>query len=157
MSRTISSNASSAAFAGDTTQEFIVLLTINHASFLTPLNFNNSGADVTSNAVLYSAFPFTVNLPDDQEGIPTRAQLTIDNTDRTIISAIRSLGSPAIITLQIVMASAPDTVEALFPSFLLRNVNFDRTQVTGDLMLDEYTTEPYPGDTFTLANFPGLF
>ena len=134
-----------------------LLLTLSHADFEADINFNTSGADITSNGVTYTAYPFDIILPNDEADRSPRAKLTIDNTDRRIVAAVRSLRSAPSATFSLVRASAPDVLEVTFPDFKLTNISYDMATVEGDLTLEEFTAEPYPGLLFTPSTFPGLF
>ena len=91
--RNVSDTVKQAVFAAETDELFITLLTLDHDDFDDPIRVNSSGADVTSNGDLYIAFPFSLVLPKEQEGVPPRAQLSIDNTDRRIVRALRGISS----------------------------------------------------------------
>ena len=111
---------------------------------------------VTSRGQRYLFAPIEVELPQDvNDGDPT-ARLAIDNIDLTLIDTIRSIEEGATITLEIVLASDPDTVEITFPSMKMVSVEYDRDAVAIDLAIDPLVTEPWPGDSFTPSAFPGL-
>jgi hypothetical protein len=101
------------------------------------------------------AFPFEITLPNDDDG-QISARLSIDNTDRQIVAAVRQMSSYAAVNIKIIRADAPDTVEAEFPDFRLSNVNYDAATVSGDLTIEDFTQEPFPAETFSPAKFPGL-
>ena len=86
-----------------------------------------------------------------------RANLSIDNVSRDIIASIRSIQTPPSVTMEVVLGSDPDTVEASFPDFELQHIGYDALTITGDLGIESFMSEPYPGDIFSPARFPGLF
>lgn len=157
MSRNVSAELKQAVYAQETTQEFIVLITLSHPDLAVPIRVNSSGQDMISNGETFIAYPFEVILPDDVDDRPPRAKLRIDNISREIILAIRTINSAPFVTIQIVMASAPDTIEAEFLDFRLANITYDQLMVEGDLTLEEFIGEPYPARVFSPADFPGLF
>lgn len=61
------------------------------------------------------------------------------------------------VTLSLVMASTPDTIEAGPFTFNLREVEYDAEFVSGNLLFEDILNEPFPADSFTPARFPGLF
>ena len=146
-----------AMYAESTGDCMALLLTLSHADFEADINVNTSGADITSNGVTYTAYPFDIILPNDEADRSPRAKLTIDNTDRRIVAAVRSLRSAPSATFSLVRASALDVLEVTFPDFKLTNISYDMATVEGDLTLEEFTAEPYPGLLFTPSTFPGLF
>lgn len=154
---TVSTDFQQSAFAQETDDVWLILLTIEHTDLPATIRVVNNTEDVTSGGDTYTAFPFRIALPDSREGAPPRARLEIDNTSREITQAIRSITSAPTVTIEIVRAADPDTIEVSWPNFKLRNVRWDVGQVSGDLVLVDFTTEPYPGLKFTPAYFGGLF
>ena len=157
MSRNVSAELKQAVYAQETTQEFIVLITLSHPDLSTAIRVNSSGLDIVSNGETFVAFPFEVVLPDDVDDRPPRAKLRIDYISREIVLAVRTISSAPFVNIQIVMASSPDTIEAEFLDFRLSNITYDQLTVEGDLTLEEFIGEPYPARVFSPADFPGLF
>jgi hypothetical protein len=83
--------------------------------------------------------------------------LSIDNVDRTIVEAVRTVSSPPTASLSVVLASDPDTVEAGPFELTIREVQYDALVVTATMAVEDILNEPFPGDLFTPQNFPGLF
>ncbi len=154
---TLSTAAKTAAFSQDTGEAFLILLTIDHADFTVPIRVVNNTEDVTSNGEVYVAFPFSLTLPDEDENREVTAKLTIDNVSREITQALRLIGSPPTIDVSVIRAAAPNTLEISLPTFIMRDVVWDVTTVSGELVLGDITTEPYPQLSFTPGQFAGLF
>lgn len=165
MSRSVSNVLKNAANAANTSEAFLVLLTIEHASLAEPIRVTTDQIDtlssgvkgVISNGVEYVGFPFEIILPDENENTLPRATLRLDNVDRTIVQAVRSITSAPDVTMQVVLASDPDTVEAEITNFQLRNVTANAQVVEGELTTTQYDEEPYPAGRFTPNGFGGLF
>lgn len=157
MPRSLSSTAKQAIFAQETGEVFIMLVTIAHAALVPSLRFASNAVDVTSRGNVYLGWPFRVALPaelDDQ--LPT-VQIQIDNVDRRIMEGVRQLTSPPTVTLEVVLASAPDTVEAGPFDFSLKGCDYDSMVVTGTLAFEDVLNEPYPAFSFTPGLVPGAF
>ena len=157
MGRTLSTLAKSAIAAPETGEVFLLLLTISHAALSPPIRVANNTANVISGGNTFTAFPFTIELPQEQEDQPPRMRLVIDNVDRTIVQAIRTLTSPPTMQLDVVLASQPNTLEASFPGFTLRQATYDQLVVEGDMTLEEITIEPFPEGRFTPQSFAGMY
>ena len=157
MPRTLSTAALNAAMAQETGEAYLVLLTVSHADLAAPIRASSDGVDTISRGETFTAFPFDITLPEDSETGPPRAQITIDNVSREIVTAVRLISSPADILIEIVLGSAPDTVEVSFEGFEVRNVGWTALTVTADLTVESWIGEPYPHQRFTPAGFPGLF
>ena len=134
----------------------LVLLKIDHADLTTPILVVNNTAAIISGGDTYVAFPFEIRLPDSLEDAPPRAKLRIDNVSQEIAQAIRSISSPADVTIEVVRQDDPDTIEASWPAASLTNARWDFLNVTGDLEFENLVSEPYPFLTFSPAEFPGV-
>lgn len=157
MSRDISLTARQALHAQETDDAFLILLTISHASLPVPIRVTSDAATTVSRGESFVSFPFTLSLPDDDEGRSPRARLVIDNVDRQIVQAVRTLTSAPTVQIEIVRSAEPDVVEAAFADFRLYNVNYDSHVVEGDLTLENFTAEPFPAAVFSPSLFPGMF
>src|SRR5512134_883732 len=124
MPRTLSAAAKAAIHAAQTAQVFLMLLTISHPSIVA-LRLVNDMQDITSRGNLYQRFPFALTLPDESDDRLATVQLSVDNVDRQIVQAVRTIQSPATATLEVILASAPDVVEAGPFDFTLRSVEYD--------------------------------
>jgi len=153
----VSNSFKEAVFAQETDDVVLVLLTIAHADISPSIRVVNNNENITSNGNLFTAFPFEIELPDNKElGVP-RARLTIDNVSREIAEAIRTITTSATVTIEVIRAEAPDTVEITWSALTLKNVKWDMYKVSGDLVFEELELEPFPIGQFSPANFPGLF
>lgn len=157
MSRNISPQTRAAIYAPETDDVFIILLTLHHPGMAVPLRVCSGGQEVTSRGESFVAFPFALTLPEDEDGRAPRARLSIDNVDRQIVAAVRSLTSSPQVLIEIIRAAAPDVVEATFEDFRFTNITYDSRAVTGDLTVEDFTAEPYPAASFSPSLFPGLF
>jgi len=157
MSRLLSSPAQQAVFAPETGDAFIVLLTLSHPSLAAPICVTSDEVITVSNGVNFVPFPFDLALPNDLDSKSYRAKLVIDNIDRSIVQAVRSLTTAPSVLIQIVRAETPDVIEAQFVDFMLTNVTYDAYRVQGDLTVEDFTAEPFPAAIFSPGLFPGLF
>jgi hypothetical protein len=157
MSHTLSATAKAAVFAQETSEVILAILTIDHSSMATPIRVVNDYNNIVSQGETYLGFPFDITFPDDSESQLPSAKLTIDNVDRQIVEAIRTLTGPATMSLSLILQSTPDTIERGPYELQMRNVEYDAMTVSADLLNDDIFNEPYPGHAYTPANFPGLF
>lgn len=134
----------------------LVLLTIDHVDLTEPIRVVNNTVDITSNGLEFIGFPFEIDLPSSPEDAPPSSRLRINNVGREIGQAIRSIQTPADITIQVVRQEDPDTIEGEWHGFRLRNVRYDALTVEGDLVREDLTREQYPFLTYSPAEFPGL-
>lgn len=154
--RQLSPTALQSAFAQETGEVWLVLLTITHPSLTTPLRFVNDMQGLTSRGNVFQPFPFEVEFPGEDADQPTDARLVIDNVDRSIVQTIREITSPPEVMMEVVLASQPDTVEASFTGLVLRNVSYDAARVQGTLRFEDIMSEPVSLQ-MTPQRFPGMF
>lgn len=144
----------------------IACLRITHADLVQPIRVANNTTAVTFDGTSgeeYAAFPFEVSLPDSLEDSPPTARLRISNVSREIGEALRSISTPASITLYVTRVVDASTnpavvaVEMALGSFRLANVQVDALEVEAQLTLEsDLVREPYPAYVFSPAEFPGL-
>ncbi len=157
MSRNVSATLKQAIFAQETDEAFIVLLTISHSDLSVPIRVSSDSTNTVSRGDTYIAYPFDLSLPADSDERPPRARVAIDNVDRVLVTAIRSITGAPTVLMEIVRASDLETVEVSFPDFQLKDVRYNALVVEGDLVIEAFEEEPYPADIFSPANFPGVF
>lgn len=160
MSRTLNSATVASLMAAQTTDVFLVLLRIGvpDSSPMTYYYLADNTENITYAGQAYTAFPFSLQLPTDESGQITSAQVTIDNVTRNFIDDVRNNTDALKIDMYIVNASnSPVSLEASFTDFYLKQITYDEISISGTLSVEEYMTEPFPKDTISASKFPGLF
>ena len=159
MSRTTSATFRQAVFSQETDKVFLPIITISHPSLGSPLRFVRDAYQITSGGNVYLPFPFNVTLPNDRDdgGQVKSVQLTIDNVDRSIIGTLRSIPDSPTLTLSIVLASSPDTVEFGPMTFSLQGVSYNADTITGTLVAEDRLQNKVPGLTWNPVDFSGVF
>lgn len=164
---TLSPAAIKAFFSPDSDQQVICLLTfVSGATTIRIADGYTQRLSETDDEVLYGVvsrgnnytfLPFNLSLPgEDAEQAPA-CQITMHDVTRQILPTIRGLTSPPSVTLELVLASTPNTVEVSFPGFQMTNVSYNADQITGHLNVDMFALEPFPAHSFTPSHFPGIF
>ena len=158
MARGLSASVLRELYSQSTDEAFLLLLTITHSTFTT-LRLVNNTENITSNGKTFEAYPFAIVLPDDTPERAPRASLVFGNVTRELIGELRTLtGKERIkIRIDVIMASDPDTLLVTHDDFSLRNVNYDEQSIKGELTLEDFLGEQFPGDRFSPAHFPALF
>jgi hypothetical protein len=163
--RTISATARAAMNAEETGEFPIVLLKIDHPDLGSPFYLSSDPLRLDdtptfgtiSRGNTYLFVPFSLVLPDDKTDAPPTAQITIDNIDRSLIPILRSTTTPSTVTMEVVLASAPNIVELSFADFDLVAADYNADTITITLAQNALQTEPFPCDVISPSNFPGLF
>ena len=167
MSRTVSLTLRTALNAEQTGETTIFLITVVHPSLGTPLRFSSDPTTrltvdplqygTVSRGNTYNFLPIGLVMPDDSDQTPPAMKLVLDNVMRDAIPLLRSISTPATVTIEMVLASAPDTVEVAWTGFDLVNVDYNDGSISADLTINALVTEPYPAGSFTPSGFGGLF
>lgn len=155
-----------ALYAQETSEAFIVLLTIDHPTFTQPMRVSSDPTELLPDAGVrgtisrgdeFMFLPFNIELPQEDDTGAYRASLSVDNVSREIVAAVRRANSALSVKIEIVLSSTPNTVEVSVPDFRLEKVNYDAMTVSGELSIEYYELEPFPSRRFTPSDYPGLF
>jgi hypothetical protein len=164
MSRAVSDAFIAACNAPYRDDGLIVLITMENIDLPEPLRLCNNGVNVQStrgvvggSSYTYLACPIQPTISDDSEDRPPQAKLTMDNIDRRLVAAVRGITSPLTVTMELVKISDPNTVEARFTDFTLKEVSYNALTIEGTLTLEGLFSEPAIGFSYTPSYFPGLF
>ena len=156
MSRVLSTAAVRGMFAQQTAEVYLMLLTISGDDIAT-IRVVNNYKDITSNGNLFQAFPFKFNLPGETAETLPIVSLQIDNVSKLLVEGVRSTSKPPNVSLDVILASSPDTIEVGPMSFTMIKVNYNADVLTGTCNFHEILNQPYPAGTYTPASYPGLF
>jgi hypothetical protein len=152
-----SNTALGAINAQNTGEVFLTLLTLTHPSMPVDLHFVNNFTNVTSNGVVFVAWPFDLPFPETgSDSLPTLT-LTIDNVDQSIATAIMGITTPITVQLACVLASNPDQIEVGPLVLRIRSTEISMQQITAVLVFEDLLNEPFPYETYVPGNAPGLF
>ena len=156
MVRVLSAAAVASLDAEETDEVWLVLLTITHPDLTDTIRLVNNIENVESQGYTFIGLPFEIELPSEGER-PGEARLKVDNVNREIVEAIRTIGLvPPQVQIQLVLASQPNQLEYQVPVMTLRDASYDVSYVSGVLRFEDITTEPVC-DTQTPQRFPALF
>lgn len=156
----VSNNFRTAANAQESDGIYLMLVTIAHDDLLEPIRVTSDTVETISRGDTFIAFHFDLDLPTNTEGGVSTAKLNISNVDRRIVQALRDItpgSNPPTVLIEVVMADDPETLEMALPGFELVSAKYKRINVEGDVSQESFFQEPWPKDTFTPANFPGMF
>ncbi len=165
--RDTSATFRAAAFAQETGEVLVCLLTVSHASMADPIRLSSDptvrlstepltyGTVSRGDAYLYLPFQFT--LPQDRDDSAPRVEIVFDNVDNALVGIFRAINDPLDILVEVVLASAPDLVETALPRMRLSNISYSASAITAALVVDGLVTEPFPSGNFNPGRFPALF
>lgn len=157
MSYSLSTAGKASIFAASTAEVWLHLLTIDHADLASPIRLVDNTESIVSRGDSYLPFAFRPQIPAEVDGQLPKIELLIDGVDQTIITALEALQTPPTITLEVVMAGTPDTVERGPWYFTLRSIDYNTLTIRSELTYEALTAEPFPYRRFTPTDCPGLF
>lgn len=154
MSRALSSAARASLYEQASDEVWLELVTIDHEDLSSPIRLVGNSEDVVSNGETFTACAFPpIPLPSDGQDVT----FIVDGVSQTILAAVRSIVTPITITLEVVLASDPDTVEAGPFQFQSRKFVFKAGTIEFSLAYEPLLQEPFPAFTYTPIDYPGLF
>lgn len=146
--------------AEETAHVMLMLVKISHTDLTEDIRVVANTENITYDGHEWIGLMFEIALPsDDEDRIPVTS-LKVDNVDREIVAAIRSISSPPDIELTVVRVDELDVVtKEIGPlSFRLNDADWDALYVQASLGYEaDYLNEPAIKDRFDPTIFPGLF
>lgn len=157
MSRNLSPELLAELFGQVSTDPFLMLVTLEHENFPSPVRLVNNVKDIVSRGETYTAFPMTITLPVDDGETERTVQIEFDNTGLELIDEIRSGTDPIDASIEMILASNPDTVQVEVGELKVREVKYTAQKITATLFLDDFLNTEVAFERYTPTNFPGLF
>lgn len=153
-----SATLTAAATAQRTSEIILDFIVFSHPDLVTPLRFVNNKEDVVRGGDTYEGFNFEAILPDNVPDRSPLATIKVENIDRQMVEAIRTLSGLKQITITINQAlySTPDTTERGPYEFILFDVDYDRKFISGRMGYDNHMEDRFPNKSMTVRNQPGL-
>lgn len=123
---------------------WIVLFKLTHPD-LTTQRFALAMDDVVSNGNTFTALPIEIELPSDDRGVP-RGALRISNVPGTLWRLLNALdaATPPQLTIQLVLESAPDTVQEEYADLDVSAVSGTTDTIEAEYGHEDRSEEPYP-------------
>lgn len=168
----LSPSAKLSVMAQETTEREICLLTITHPDFDKTLYLSTDPTvylfdDEDTGTPIYGTksrghdyvyLPITPTLPSADSETPPTASFSISNVSRTIAPYLLLVSEQyPKITVEVVMASDPNTVTQVWPEFEMTTASITADTVDVQIGLNSANTEPVPWLRFVPAYFPNLF
>jgi hypothetical protein len=129
---------------------------IDHTDLAEAIRIVNNTENITSNGYEYIGFPFELTMQTDAEDQIPSVSISIDNVDRTIVEAIRTISSPPTVYLSVILASSPNVIERGPIELTLRQAEYDAMVVSGNLEPHDILSEPFPMACFTPNTYAAL-
>ena len=151
-----------AATAEETGEVLVMLVTIEAAGLTEPIRVASDGATAVgehtvSRGNVYVWTWFEIELPEQTRDRPRPARLVLPNVADEVVRAIRDTQEPPVVTVEIVLASAPDVVEVGPLVYELSQTEIGAATIEGTLTVEPIDDNLCPQARFTPATTPGIF
>ena len=154
--RQLSNNVLFELFEQTSSNPFLTLITLSHASFAT-LRIVNNSENIISRGDTFLSFPVKITLPTDDGTSEREVQLEMDNAGLDLITEIRSVTTPIDVKLEMILASTPDTVEIAIEELKIRNITYNARSIRGNLYFVDFLNTEMTSEKYTPTLFPGIF
>ena len=144
-------------YAQESSDPFLTLLTLTHASFAAPIRLVSNNVDVISRGETYIAFPMKVRLPVDDGESAREVQIVFDNVSLLLTEEIRSVTTEIGVTMELILASMPNQVQISIDELKISTISYNKSQVIARLVLDNFLTTEVTSERYNPQNYPGLF
>lgn len=156
--RQVSQRALQAMLAQETPEVFVSCLKIEHPSLPAPILLACNTEPLVRAGGTYQPYAFRIRLPDQRDDQIPQVQVSVDNVDLSVNEALRTLVGMPKVTLDVVLASQPDTIEAGPFECSLQTATSTADTIEGTLGYeDDVFAQAVPGQNYLPANSPGLF
>lgn len=135
------------------------LVTVTYPPDGTTFRVVNNLLAVVSRGLTFTPFAFDFSLAEDSLDRAAQVEFSIDNVGMELIDMLRAASVPPELLIEIIVSDTPDVIELTLPNLLLRNVQWNKTTVTGTLQVDDVFGLAFPSrySTYDPRQYPGLF
>lgn len=157
MSNTLSPYMISNLVSRSSSDPFLTLITLNHASFPSPIRLVNNTEDIASRGETFNRFPFRVRFPIDDGESSRDFSIDFDNVSLELIDEIRSVVDQIDVLIEIIFASMPDDVQISQGDLKIQNITYDKTTIKASIVLDNFLNTEMTSERYNPDNFKGIF
>lgn len=136
---------------------FLVLLTIVLEPEEPNVYLVNNTEDVVSRGTNFIGCPFSISLPDSTDRTINDASIAIDNVDPRIWRGARMLSKAPEMVLEVIMASDPDEVLMTSSGLKMREANATKAVIQGKLTVETVWQNGFPAHDYDPSQNPGIF
>lgn len=164
MPRTFDPVFTQALLARETSAMVLTLLDITHPEMDEDIRIVNNIEGVWSLGHWYTPVGFDCILPEERDGTPRAAKISIDNTTQWFTPILRQMQSAFDCTIKIALGDPSklpmqvfNNIEIEYMPMQLIAVQWDDTTAVFTLSYENLANEQWPPQSFNPFDFPGLF
>lgn len=156
MANSISPQLLAQLYGQESSDPFLMLVTLSHETF-SDIRLVNNSEDIVSNGLTYSAFPMRIRLGVDDGETAREVLIEFDNVGLDLIDEIRTVTTPISVKIEMILASIPNEIQTSIEDLKLRNVSYNVKTISAKLYMDSFLNVELTSEKYTPQNFPGLF
>lgn len=168
----LSPRTTAAMMEQDTPDRDVMLITMTHDSWTEDVllstdatewlyNYEETGEPIYGTISREKTFlfvPISGALPTSSDESPPEARVSMSNVGRLVTPYLKIVDQTyPRITIEVVNAETPDTVEVSYPEMELGSANWDASMAEVSIINNIAANEPCPWLRFVPAYFPNLF
>lgn len=157
MANTLSPELLAQLFAQESNDPFLTLVTLSHASFAGDIRLVNNTKNITSNGLVFQAFPMKIRFPMDDGETARDFTIEMDNVSLELIEEIRSVTTQIGVRIEMILASLPDAIQVSQDELLIASLSYNAQRITARIILDSFLNVEITSERYNPTNFPGLF
>jgi hypothetical protein len=143
-------------YAQESDDPLLLLVTLTHESF-SPIYLVNNVESIVSNGKTFEAFPMIIRLSADDGENQKEVQISFDNVGLDLIDEIRTVVTPISVSIDMVLASNPDSIQTSIGDLKMRSVIYSASRITAKLYYDSFLNVELTSEKYTPDTFAGLF
>lgn len=155
--RSLSPELLAQLYSQESSDPFLTLLTLTHASFVSPIRLVNNQKDIVSRGDTYQSFPVKITLPADDGESAREISMEFDNVSLELLNEIRSVNDNIDVKLEMVLASIPNIVQISIEELKIQSVSYNKSRISAKLYLDNFLNTALSSERYQPSNFPGIF
>ncbi|MDH3282333.1 MAG: hypothetical protein OEQ18_14555 [Gammaproteobacteria bacterium] len=159
MPRNLTQAAQRSVLARETSELWVILLTIYDPGWAVPIRLALSRTPFESRGGTFAPAAFRPKLPDQIDGESPTWEIELDGTDQVLLANLKQFNRRPFIWVEEVMASDPDTVQTT--TGVQRHTVQSYRNVGGTVTLtigrENLRNEGFPRGRITPSGFPGGF
>ena len=157
MSNTLSPELLAQLFAQESSDPFLTLVTLSHASFASDIRLVNNSRDIVSNGQTYTAFPMKIRFPVDDGETARDFSIDFENASLELIESIRTVTTQIDVTIEMILASMPDVIQISQPDLSISSITYTAQRITAKIVMDNFLSVEISSERYNPTNFPGLY
>lgn len=157
MSNTISNELLAQLFAQESSDPFLLLVTISHPDWPSEYYFVNNGEQIISRGITFLPFPMSIILPADDGETARGVGIEFDNVSLELVNILRSVTSPLEVKIEMILASIPNVVQMELTELQIQNLTYNSKKISATLIIDSFLNTELSSERYTPSSYPGLF